>query len=179
MICVKYKKNVISSIYYHSNKNTVVGFGVFFVDIWLPKPTTVIFITGIITRTCYVYYTYIWYRSFSVVGRKKPCNSATHCKGQHLKGVSCKPCFAVSVVSGRGQTSKSRTDRKNPQAKSKKYWYIVLTLKNGPTEPNLGGQGSAEDGVSGGGKKKNPGGRSISWDKGFGPHGRNQTLCLN
>ena len=35
--------------------------------------------------------------------------------------------------------------------------YCWLTLKNGPTEPNLGGQGSAEDGVSGGGgQEKKP-----------------------
>ena len=46
------EKKVIGSIYYPSNKNTVVGFTGFFVDIWLPKPTTVIFMTGIMTYIC-------------------------------------------------------------------------------------------------------------------------------
>ena len=51
MICVKYIIKVIGRIYYAtgSDKNTVVGFSGFFVDIWLPKPTTVIFITRIIS----------------------------------------------------------------------------------------------------------------------------------
>ena len=63
MICVKYKRKVIGSIYYASNKNTVVGFSV---EICLPKPTTAIIITEFISYTCE--YFYVCHRSFSVVG---------------------------------------------------------------------------------------------------------------
>ena len=45
MISVKYKKDVIGSTYYPSNKNIVVGFSGFFVE-------TLIFITGSISYTC-------------------------------------------------------------------------------------------------------------------------------
>ena len=63
MICMKYKKKIIGSVYYPSNKNTVVGFSGYFVKMWLPEPTTVIFIAGSISYTCECLT-----GSFSVVG---------------------------------------------------------------------------------------------------------------
>ena len=43
MICVKYKKKLVGSICSPGDKNTVVTFSAYFVEIWTPKPTTVIF----------------------------------------------------------------------------------------------------------------------------------------
>ena len=52
MICVTYKKKLIDSICSPGDKNTVVGFSGYFVEIWTPKPTTVIFTTLFISHRC-------------------------------------------------------------------------------------------------------------------------------
>ena len=43
MICVTYKKKLIGRICSPVDKKTVVGLSGYFVEIWTPKPTTVIF----------------------------------------------------------------------------------------------------------------------------------------
>ena len=77
MICVKYEKMVIGSIYHPSNTIQLWVLVGFFVDIWLPKPTTVIFITGVIIVT--LIHVSIFILDIDLfqlcVVRKKPCNT--------------------------------------------------------------------------------------------------------